>query len=563
MRAAMSLLLLASVAGCKTTPNLGFAVAVTINSSSLTPDELAKVRKLELRVMGAGVQSWLRQYPITSELTSGEARWIWRPEAGAGGTITIAAAALDEAGMAIAFGERSLDLNPPNTVATTVTLSTGTIPDLLPPPDLAPPPKKISDPCSAGKECESTHCVDGVCCASACTTECQACNVPGKVGTCAPVLAGDKPSHGTCPTKSANDPVTPCSFDGKCDGAGACRLYPKDTLCRPSTCIANQYTPPSICDGKGGCINLPQFDCNPFKCKNATGCFEPPCADSTQCSGTNMCDGTGSCGKLNNGRTCTQGTQCNSTFCVDGVCCDSACTGQCEACDADLSKLGQCLPVSGPPHGIGVTRAGCRGNALNGCGGACNGSNRTDCAFPPASQPCVSQSCLNAKLTQAQTCDGMGSCPVMAPIDCPAGSNGTPTCIGAACGLNCSGTFKDCDGLPGNGCEVNLANDSEHCGTCTTNCNAVGQFCQSSACTCGPGKKACGSTCIPTSACCTPVDCGCAKASPFANNSLCPAGRTYAWNCGDVCGTPPMFSHPTYAPCGSFCGPMLVCCPNP
>ena len=54
--------------------------------------------------------------------------------------------------------------------------------------------KANGQPCGAGDECESTLCVDGVCCASACNTLCQTCNLPGKVGTCAPVPAGN-PRH--------------------------------------------------------------------------------------------------------------------------------------------------------------------------------------------------------------------------------------------------------------------------------------------------------------------------------------------------------------------------------
>lgn len=64
-------------------------------------------------------------------------------------------------------------------------------------------------PCSAGKECTSGHCVDGVCCASWCWSLCHACNLPGSVGSCAAIPAG-------------SDPAKECPGDSTCNGAGAC-----------------------------------------------------------------------------------------------------------------------------------------------------------------------------------------------------------------------------------------------------------------------------------------------------------------------------------------------------
>jgi hypothetical protein len=48
------------------------------------------------------------------------------------------------------------------------------------------------------------------------------------------------------------------------------------------------------------------------------------------------------------GVACTSNNQCLSTFCVDGVCCNDDCTGQCEACNL-AGKAGTCLPVKGKP----------------------------------------------------------------------------------------------------------------------------------------------------------------------------------------------------------------------
>jgi hypothetical protein len=45
-------------------------------------------------------------------------------------------------------------------------------------------------------------------------------------------------------------------------------------------------------------------------------------------------------------KTCKEAAQCASGFCVDGVCCNEACTGTCVSCNQAQSP-GTCLPVSG------------------------------------------------------------------------------------------------------------------------------------------------------------------------------------------------------------------------
>lgn len=46
--------------------------------------------------------------------------------------------------------------------------------------------------------------------------------------------------------------------------------------------------------------------------------------------------------------------------------------------------------------------------------------------------------------------------------------------------LVCAPPLADCDGLPGNGCEINLSNDGTHCGRCDRNC--LGATCVSGQC---------------------------------------------------------------------------------
>ena len=88
--------------------------------------------------------------------------------------------------------------------------------------------------CTADSECPSSYCVDGVCCESACTVQCRACNLPGKVGQCAQFPSGTEDpgvcdgtkacsgNAGTCRLKNGQ----PCTYDLECSS----------TLCSNGIC---------------------------------------------------------------------------------------------------------------------------------------------------------------------------------------------------------------------------------------------------------------------------------------------------------------------------------------
>lgn len=53
---------------------------------------------------------------------------------------------------------------------------------------------------------------------------------------------------------------------------------------------------------------------------------------------------------------------------------------------------------------------------------------------------------------------------------CPAGANGTPSCVSGACGFQCGVGFGDCDGNVANGCEKDVTSDAANCGSCGFAC---------------------------------------------------------------------------------------------
>jgi len=92
--------------------------------------------------------------------------------------------------------------------------------------------------------------------------------------------------------------------------------------------------------------------------------------------------------KDKNGQTCSDGTTCASGFCVDGHCCNSACTDTCKACDVSGVE-GTCTNVllnGNDPTTCTAPTQVCNGN------GACKLANGQTCG---ADDECASGDCNN------------------------------------------------------------------------------------------------------------------------------------------------------------------------
>jgi hypothetical protein len=225
--------------------------------------------------------------------------------------------------------------------------------------------------CATAADCTSGFCVDGVCCESKCDGVCESCNGTNK-GKCDPVAAKTDPDN-ECQPKPLPDAGTPdagdldggdageggADFDsgvhlpdsgvtaadtnckGLCDGNRACKYPGKETSCGTQFCNTTEERGGYTCD-EGGHCNLDIQACNAYSCVG-TDC-KKNCAAPGDCLSTHYCDGpSNSCKpKLADSINCATPDQCQSGFCVNSVCCDSACTDIPGAVCNKPGKVGSC-----------------------------------------------------------------------------------------------------------------------------------------------------------------------------------------------------------------------------
>lgn len=219
--------------------------------------------------------------------------------------------------------------------------------------------------CSLGAECISGFCADGVCCNTACGGLCQACTAAlkgsGASGTCGSIAAGADPQ---------NECAAGACVTGACNGSGACGQVANGTSCGMASCTSGTEYDAPTCQA-GVCTNDPTPTlCSPYVCDaGAPACLDA-CVSAADCvSSAYYCDvATGDCLlEKANGLACDDGVECTSGFCVDGVCCSTACDALCLSCTAALKG-------SGADGSCGPTGAGQESD--NECPGipTCNGA---------------------------------------------------------------------------------------------------------------------------------------------------------------------------------------------
>jgi hypothetical protein len=215
----------------------------------------------------------------------------------------------------------------------------------------------LGQACTGAASCASGHCVDGVCCASACRGICEFCAAEATRGQCLPVSGAPPGGRPAC-----MGTIAPCA--GSCDGqdGARCRYPGAETVCAQPSCAADAARTVGTCTGTGRCSPRLQVECNGAGC-SGTVCANG-CSSSAECGANRYCVGGRCYGKQANGTPCARDESCLSGSCVDRVCCQRRTCSVCETC---TGQGGTCVLV--PP---GVDPDSCTDGRTCSAAGACS-----------------------------------------------------------------------------------------------------------------------------------------------------------------------------------------------
>ena len=332
-------------------------------------------------------------------------------------------------------------------------------------------------------------------------------------GSCTNVPIGQDPLNDCTPSG--------CISTGNCNGAGACEVPAPGTdpnnYCPAATCKTG------FCDGNGACGNLPAGsegnegggaacptcqDCGSngscVAVNNAKdvgcidlckACYNGSCGNvpnnqdpfgecsPVECQSTDYCGGNGACAMPADGIECGS-RYCNGNQFIKKICQSGSCSGTyvIETCNANETCTSSgCF--------CGNSGLNCVGNDINycclnnpegcynitnnpqHCGTSCTNCgqnaycNNGSCACNVGYANCDSDWTNGCEVNLTNDINNCGSCNTKCT-----NNHGTTSCVGSQCQPFCNPpTWSDCDGDPSNGCETSLCND-QNCGSCQNSC---------------------------------------------------------------------------------------------
>jgi hypothetical protein len=105
--------------------------------------------------------------------------------------------------------------------------------------------------CTADTQCDTGHCVDGVCCEAVCGT-CQRCDQSASVAP-GPPTPGPVPSPGVCSAVTDGEDSDTCSGGMTCGADGQCKSGPGRSCSAPADCASGSCID-GCCDGVKPCV---------------------------------------------------------------------------------------------------------------------------------------------------------------------------------------------------------------------------------------------------------------------------------------------------------------------
>ncbi|WP_159397792.1 Kelch repeat-containing protein [Sorangium cellulosum] len=135
------------------------------------------------------------------------------------------------------------------------------------------------------------------------------------------------------------------------------------------------------------------------------------------------------------GAPCSSAFECGSGFCADGVCCDTACDGACDACAlaAGGARDGTCSPLTGPAcdDGNACTQSdACQSGACAGAPAA-DGAPCDDGNACTQSDACQTGACAGAPAADGAPCDDGDACTQSDACQAGACAGGAPVACAA------------------------------------------------------------------------------------------------------------------------------------
>jgi hypothetical protein len=264
--------------------------------------------------------------------------------------------------------------------------------------------------------------------------------------------------------------------------------------------------------------------------------------DPDSCTGNDTCDANGNC-LLTVAQPCTGATQCASAFCVDSVCCSTACTGLCEACSATTKNSGTGSGTCDVAKDGTDPHSDCPTDPVAGCerDGLCN---QGACELYVSGTSCGSSVCTGNSAS-GQLCNGLGMCEAMNGIACAPG-----LCTGGSCTSTCT-SDADCDPTTGycNGAECKT---KEALGAaCTAADECAGGICVDSHCC----NEACQGECeacdvMGSEGTCSPV-----AGAPHGARPACPTGSASEPCAAALCNGDPA----SRTSCAGYVGSSIPC----